>query len=187
MSVSELFAVLLGSVFINNFVLQSFLGYEHIVRDSKKSLKANVHISLLILVVLIVAVTITFPLEKFVVSTLMPWARTLVYVLVTALSAFVVGKVSQKACKECQNYESFSVILNSIVLGTLLLTQQSGYGLAATYLSAIGSAIGYFGVAMVVKGLRERIEEKAIPVCFRGVPIYLAMFSIISLTIYAFA
>ena len=40
---------------------------------------------------------------------------------------------------------------------------------------------------MVISGIGRRIDEKAIPESFRGVPIFLATLSIMSLAVYAFA
>ena len=77
--------------------------------------------------------------------------------------------------------------LNSIVLGTLLLSSSNGLGWGASYVAVIGTGLGYFLVSMVISGIGRRIDEKAIPESFRGVPIFLATLSIMSLAVYAFA
>lgn len=187
MNISELFAVLIGCVFVNNYILMHYVGFEHIASDSKKNLKYNAKVSLLFTVVLVLATTITFPLEKFVLSPTAAWARNLVYVLVIALIAFVVKKLVLCRKEECLKYESINIILNSLVLGTLLLNQSYGYNLVTSYVAVLGTGIGYFLVSMVVCGLRKRIDMKSVPESFRGIPIYLATIAIISLSVYAFA
>ena len=92
-----------------------------------------------------------------------------------------------KRISGCLKYESINVVINSIVLGTLLFNQSYSYGWLTSYFAVIGTGIGYFLVAMVVSGLRKRIDMKAVPESFRGVPIYLATLAILSLAIYAFA
>lgn len=187
MSVSEMFAVFIGCVFANNFVLTHFVGFEHIGSDSKKDWKYNGRVSLLFTVVLLVATTIAFPLDKWVISNGFEWARTLSYVLVIAFSVFIVEKLIMTRTTDWLKYDSINVILNSVVLGTLLLNKSYNYDWLTSYVAVIGTGVGYFGVAQVVCGLRKRIDMKAVPESFRGVPIYLATLAIISFTVYAFA
>ncbi len=187
MSVSEMFSVLIACVFVNNYTLEHFMGFEHIAADTTKSLKYNGRVSLLFTVVLLIATTITFPLDKWVISGSFEWARTLVYVLVIALSVFIVEKLIMTRTTEWLKYDSISIILNSVVLGTLLLNKSYNYDWLTSYVAVIGTGIGYFGVAQIVCGLRKRIDMKAVPESFRGVPIYLATLAIISFTVYAFA
>lgn len=187
MGISEMFAVLIGCVFVNNYVLAHFVGFESIGADSSKDAKYNGKVSLLLTLVLIIATTITFPLEKWVIGTNFAWSRNLVYILIISLTVFIVEKLIMKRISGCLKYESINVVINSIVLGTLLFNQSYNYGWLTSYVAVIGTGIGYFLVAMVVSGLRKRIDMKAVPESFRGVPIYLATLAILSLAIYAFA
>ena len=117
----------------------------------------------------------------------MEWARTLSYVLVIVFSVFIVEKLIMTRTTDWLKYDSINVILNSVVLGTLLLNKSYNYDWLTSYVAVIGTGVGYFGVAQVVCGLRKRIDMKAVPESFRGVPIYLATLAIISFTVYAFA
>ena len=187
MSISEMFTVLIACVFVNNYTLEHFMGFEHIASDTSKSLKYNFRVSLLLTVVLLIATSITFPLDKWVLSNSLEWARTLSYVLVIAFSVFIVEKLIMTRTTDWLKYDSINVILNSVVLGTLLLNKSYNYDWLTSYVAVIGTGVGYFGVAQVVCGLRKRIDMKAVPESFRGVPIYLATLAIISFTVYAFA
>ena len=173
MNISEIFSLLLACIFVNNYVLQHFLGFDSIYLDRKNSLKNHGRISLLLTIVLLVATTIASPLEAF--------------VLVVAFSVFAVSFVVKKFFPSFLNCEKVNVALNSIVLGTLLLSSSNGLGWGASYVAVLGIGIGYFLVSMVVSGIGRRIDEKAIPESFRGVPIFLATLSIMSLAVYAFA
>ena len=188
MSFSEMLAVLIGCVFVNNYVLVRFVGFEHIANDSKKNAKYNAKVSLLFTLILVIATTITFPLDKWVlIPNGFEWARNLVYVIVIALSVFLVETLIMKRTAEWLKYDSINVVLNSVVLGTLLFNQSYNYDWLTSYFAVIGTGIGYFLVATIVSGLRKRIDMKAVPESFRGVPIYLATLTIISLAVYAFA
>ena len=187
MSISEMFTVLIACVFVNNYTLEHFMGFEHIASDTSKSLKYNGRVSLLLTVVLLIATSITFPLDKWVLSNSLERARTLSYVLVIAFSVFIVEKLIMTRTTDWLKYDSINVILNSVVLGTLLLNKSYNYDWLTSYVAVIGTGVGYFGVAQVVCGLRKRIDMKAVPESFRGVPIYLATLAIISFTVYAFA
>ena len=168
-------------------MLQHYLGFDSIYLDRKNSLKNHGRISLLLTIVLLVATTIASPLEAFVIGGKAEWARTLTYVLVVAFSVFVVSFVVKKFFPSFLNCEKVNVALNSIVLGTLLLSSSNGLGWGASYVAVLGTGIGYFLVSMVISGIGRRIDEKAIPESFRGVPIFLATLSIMSLAVYAFA
>lgn len=187
MGISEMFTVLIACVFVNNYTLEHFMGFEHIASDTTKSLKYNGKVSLLLTLVLLIATTITFPLDMWLLSAGFEWARTISYVLVIALSVFIVEKLLMQRTSDWLKYDSFNVILNSIVLGTLLLNKSYNYDWLTSYVAVIGTGVGYFGVAQVVCGLRKRIDMKAVPESFRGIPIYLATLAIISFTVYAFA
>lgn len=187
MSFSEMMTVLIGCVLVNNYVLQHFVGFEHIGEDSKKNALYNAKVALLLTLVLVVATTITYPIEKWVISPNAEWARTLVYVLVTAFSSFAVDKLLVKRTEKWLKYDSANVVFNSIVLGTLLLAQSYQYSWIASYFAVVGTGIGYFVVASVVSGLRKRIDMKAVPESFRGLPIYMATLAIMSLAVFAFA
>ena len=187
MNISEIFSLLLACIFVNNYVLQHYLGFDSIYLDRKNSLKNHGRISLLLTIVLLVATTIASPLEAFVIGGKAEWARTLTYVLVVAFSVFAVSFVVKKFFPSFLNCEKVNVALNSIVLGTLLLSSSNGLGWGASYVAVIGTGVGYFLVSMVISGIGRRIDEKAIPESFRGVPIFLATLSIMSLAVYAFA
>ena len=187
MSFSEMISVLIACALVNNYILQHFIGMEHVGGDSKKDALYNAKVSLMVTLVLIVATTLSFPLEKWVIAPGADWARTLTYVLIAALSSFLVDRIVIKKMGDSLKYDSINVALNSIVLGTLLLNQSYGYGWLTSYFAVVGTGIGYFLVSMVVSGLRKRIDMKAVPESFRGVPIYLATLSIMSLAVLAFA
>lgn len=187
MSFSEMFAVLIACVFVNNYVLGHFVGFEQIASDSKKNLMYNLRVSVMLVFVLLLATTITFPLDKWVLSNGLEWARTLTYVLVIAFIVFLLKKFVMDKFAQVLKYDTFAIILNSVVLGTLLFNKSYNYDLSTSYFAVLGTGVGYFGISQVVSGLRKRIDMKAVPESFRGIPIYLATLAIISLTIYAFA
>ena len=106
MSFSEMLAVLIGCVFVNNYVLVRFVGFEHIANDSKKNAKYNAKVSLLFTLILVIATTITFPLDKWVlIPNGFEWARNLVYVIVIALSVFLVETLIMKRTAEWLKYD----------------------------------------------------------------------------------
>ena len=96
MNISEIFSLLLACIFVNNYVLQHYLGFDSIYLDRKNSLKNHGRISLLLTIVLLVATTIASPLEAFVIGGKAEWARTLTYVLVVAFSVYAVSLVVKK-------------------------------------------------------------------------------------------
>lgn len=74
---------------------------------------------------------------------------------------------------------------NSLVIGTIFLTENSRMNLLQTIIFSIGSAVGYtIAVCMTTEGQR-RIQNSSVPKSFRGLPVTLIYLSGLSMAVYA--
>ena len=75
---------------------------------------------------------------------------------------------------------------NTCVLGTLLICAAQSFTLAQSIGFALGSGVGYLvSVLLVSEGMRK-MNRRAVPVAFRGLPILLIYIGILALAIYGF-
>ena len=75
---------------------------------------------------------------------------------------------------------------NTCVLGTLLICSAQSFTLAQSIGFALGSGAGYFiSVLLVTEGMRK-MNRRAVPAAFRGLPILLIYIGILALAVYGF-
>ena len=179
----ELLIVMIACIGANNFILKNFVGYDSLTKEAK-SAKNPLWVAILLTVTLLIAATIVNALEIALIPAV-PALRTLIYVAVIMIAAYVVSLVADRIAALKGNVTFTSILLNSAVLGTLLLLNVNGYTWAQSYFAVLGTGIGYYLVSLIMNGIVDRISMKYIPQSFRGYPIYLAAFSIVAMAIYA--
>ena len=180
----EMLIVMLACIGANNFVLENFVGYDSLAEEARKY-RNPLYVSILLTVTLLIAVTGTNALELALIPAV-PALRTLIYVAVVMVSAGIVSFAASRIAALKGNVTFISLLLNSAVLGTLLLMNVSSFTWGQSYFAVLGTGIGYYLVSLIINGVIDRIDMKAVPESFRGYPIYLAAFSIAALAIYAF-
>ncbi len=79
-----------------------------------------------------------------------------------------------------------AAVLNSCVLGTVLVSRTQSFSLVQTMGFALGSGLGYLLAVLLVAEAQQRLRDKAIPAAFRGMPITLIYIGVLALAIYGF-
>src|SRR5699024_3226686 len=80
----SLLVILLGSVFVNNYVLQKFLGICPFLGVSKKFDQAS-GMGIAVTFVMLVATAVTWPIQTYILDTLnLGYLQTIVFILVIA-------------------------------------------------------------------------------------------------------
>ena len=89
-------------------------------------------------------------------------------------------------------YQSLGVYLplittNCAVLGVALTNVQNDYGILASTISGIATAVGFTISIIIMAGLREKMEYNDIPESFQGMPMVLLTAGLMSIAFFGFS
>ena len=188
------FLLIIGAMFVNNFVLCQFLGCCPFLGVSKKTDTA-LGMGLAVIFVMGIASIFTSPLQNPLVPLGIEYLQTIAFILVIAALVQLVELVLKKFMPAL--YSALGVYLplittNCAVLGVAILNIQS-YGIAAaeslllSFLNGVFSGAGFTIAILLLAGIRERMDISLVPKPFRGFPITLVTASIMSLAFTAFS
>jgi electron transport complex protein RnfA len=182
--VGEIFAIIFGAIFINNFVLSRFLGICPFMGVSKK-VETSLGMGMAVTFVMGLASFVTWLLEYYVlVPNQLEYLRTIVFILVIASLVQFVELVIRKASPTL--YQSLGIFLplittNCAVLGVAILNIQLEYNLFEAVVFGVAAAVGFTLALVIMAGIRERLELVFIPKHFQGVSIAMIIAGILSL------
>jgi electron transport complex protein RnfA len=187
---TELFVILVGTVFVNNFVLARFLGLCPFLGVSR-SLDAAAGMSLATAFVLTLSSAIAYVLHRYVLVPLdLEYLRTIAFILVIAASVqfteLMVRRMSPLLHQVLGIYIPL-IATNCAVLGVALLNVQESKGFVQSVFFGFGAAAGFALVLVLFSAVRERLEAADIPAPFRGTAIALMTAGLMSLAFMGFA
>lgn len=188
------FLLIIGAMFVNNFVLCQFLGCCPFLGVSKKTDTA-LGMGLAVIFVMGIASVFTWLVQKLLVAAWIDYLQTIAFILVIAALVQLVEMVLKKFMPSL--YSALGVYLplittNCAVLGVAILNIQS-YGIAGaeslllSFLNGVFSGVGFTIAILLLAGIRERMDISSVPKPFRGFPITLVAASIMSLAFTAFS
>ncbi|MBR5519272.1 MAG: electron transport complex subunit RsxA [Clostridia bacterium] len=182
--------ILVGSIFVDNFVLSKFLGICPFLGVSKKTSSA-LGMSGAVTFVMTLAAAVTWPIYRFVLEPYaMSYLKIIAFILVIATLVQVVEIVLKRVLPSL--YAALGVYLplittNCAVLGVTILNIDNNYGFIESVVNAFGAGIGFSLALVMFSGVREKLESCDIPKAFRGIPAALIAASIVSLSFAGFA
>lgn len=189
MSSGSLFAILIGGLLVNNFVLSQFLGICPFLGVSKK-LNSAVGMSVAVIFVMLMATAATYPLYTFMlVPNGLEYLQTIVFILIIAALVQLVEIVLKRFIPPL--YQSLGIYLplittNCAVLGVTILNIDSGYTFVQSLVNALGAGLGFLLAMVMFAGVRERLESAEIPESLKGLPITLVAASLVSMSFIGF-
>ena len=187
---TELIVILVGTVFVNNFVLVRFLGLCPFLGVSR-NIEAAAGMSLATAFVLTLSSASAYLLHKYVLLPLeLEYLRTISFILVIAASVqfteIMVRRLSPLLHQVLGIYIPL-IATNCAVLGVALLNVQQSKGFVQSVFFGFGAAAGFAFVLVMFASVRERLEAADIPSPFRGTAIALMTAGIMSLAFMGFA
>ena len=189
MSNTSLFAILIGGLLVNNFVLSQFLGICPFLGVSKK-LNSAVGMSLAVIFVMLMATAATWPIYNLLlVPRDLGYLQTIVFILIIAALVQLV-EIALKRCLP-PLYNSLGIYLPLIttkcaVLGVTILNIDKGYDFGQSLVNALGAGLGFLLAMVMFAGVRERLESAEIPAGLKGLPITLVAASLVSMSFLGF-
>ncbi len=185
-----IFAILVSSILVNNFVLSRFLGICPFLGVSKQ-VETAFGMGMAVTFVMTMAGIITYLIQEFILVPLdVVFLQWVAFILVIASLVQFVEIVLQKMSPTL--YQALGVFLplittNCAVLGLALLNIQYNFNLIQTIFHSMGAAIGFSLAIVLFAGIREKLEIADVPTPFKGFPIALITASLMSIAFLGFA
>ena len=177
-------------VFVNNYVLQKFLGICPFLGVSKKFNQAA-GMGIAVIFVMLCATAATFPIFNYVlVPAKLEFLQTIVFILVIAALVQFVEIVLKRFIPAL--HKSLGVYLplittNCAVLGVAINNITDGYNFVESMFSSLGVGLGFLLAMVLFAGVRSRIENCPAPRAMQGLPVTLVAASIVSLAFFGFS
>ena len=189
MELKSLLFILLSGVFVNNYVLQKFLGICPFLGVSKKFDQAS-GMGIAVTFVMLVATAVTWPIQYFVLGEEYAYLQTIVFILVIAALVQFVEIILKKFIPAL--HQSLGVYLplittNCAVLGVAINNITIGYKFLESMIASLGVGLGFLLAMVLFAGVRSRIENCPAPKAMQGLPITLVAASIVSLAFFGFS
>ncbi len=184
------FVIIIGSIFVNNFVLSQFLGICPFLGVSKKTNTA-LGMGFAVIFVMSIASVFTYLINEYVLVRLkLDYMQTIAFILIIAALVQSVEIVIKKFSPSL--YSALGVYLplittNCAVLGVALLNIEKAYNLLQSFLNGVFAGVGFTLAIVLLAGIRERIVPKNVPESFRGFPITLIAAALLSMAFSAFS
>ena len=187
---TDIFLILLGAAFVNNFVLVKFLGLCPVMGVSNR-LDSAYGMAMATGFVLTLSAALSWMVQHWLLAPLgLGYLRTLAFIL-------VIGGVVQfvelaMARRQPRLYRVLGLYVpliatNCAVLGVTLLNVQEKRTLFEAVLYGFGAALGFAVVLVLFSAMRERLETADVPAAWRGAPIALVTAGLMSLAFMGFA
>jgi len=188
--VKTVFLIIIGTVFVNNFVLARFLGLCPFMGVSKR-IETATGMGMAVVFVMTVASSVTWNIQEYLlVPFQLVYLQTIMFILVIAALVQFVEMFIRKVSPAL--YESLGIFLplittNCAVLGVALLTVQKNLDFFSTIIFAFGSSLGFTLALVLMAGIRERVELADVPKPFKGTASAFITAGILSLAFMGFS
>lgn len=193
--VKSLILVLITTIFINNVLLNQFLGLCSFLGVSKKT-ETAVGMGGAVIFVITLSSAITNLIYNFILVNLgLEYMKTIVFIVVIAALVQLVEMILKKYIPSL--YKALGVYLplittNCAVLGVALTNVQVQYtsnlqSFIFSIVAGLGTSVGYLVAILILAGIRERIEHNDIPESFKGMPIVIISAGLMAIAFMGFA
>jgi Na+-translocating ferredoxin:NAD+ oxidoreductase subunit A len=195
MELKIFFSILIGTIFINNYVLSRILGLCPFLGVSQK-LESATGMGLAVIFVMTIASFFTFIIYKYLLLPFeITYLRTISFIIVIAALVQLVEMVLEKFSPSL--YQSLGIFLplittNCAVLGVAVLNIDSGFitaemGLLKSLLQGFGGGVGFLVSLLLMAGIRERLELAEIPENLKGLPVSFIIAGLLALAFLGFS
>lgn len=165
--------ILVGSLLVNNYVMNQFLGICPFLGVSKK-FDTALGMGLAVTFVMTLASFITWMVQNWLLVPLgLQYMQTIAFILVIAVLVQVVEMALKKLAFSL--YQALGVYLplittNCAVLGCAISNADAGYNLLQSTLSGCCAAMGFTLAILLLSCIRERLELAHMPKWMNGFP-----------------
>ncbi len=197
MDIGHYFAIIIGAIFVNNFVLTKFLGICPYIGVSKR-VDSAIGMGFAVTFVMSIASAVTWIIYTYLLdpdtnilgSTDLRFLKTLAFIIVIASIVQFVEMVIQKTSPVLYNALGIYLPLittNCAVMGVAVLNIDEHFGFMESLVRGFSAGIGFTLALLLMSGLREKFEMSNIPKPLKGLPIAFIMASLMSLAFMGFS
>ena len=182
--------IFVSAAFTDNILLTRFLGMCSCLGVSKK---VDTSIGLGIAVIFVTASTaaINFLVYKYILIPLgLDYLRLITFIVVIAAFVQLIEMIIDRYSPSLYNALGIFlplITVNCAILGISLFMLNKPYGFLETFVYGAGGGFGWFVAIAIIGGIRERINEQALPKGLAGSPITLIIIGIMALAFIGFS
>jgi electron transport complex protein RnfA len=181
---SELFLLLISTVFVNNIVLVKFLGLCPFMGVSRK-VETAIGMSAATTFVLTLSSILSYMIDSWILAPLgLEFLRTIAFIIAIAAVVNFTELVVHKTSPLLYNVLGIFLPLittNCAVLGVALINVQERNSFLQSAVYGFGAALGFSLVLVLFAAMRERVNVADVPTPFRGAAIGLETAGLMSL------
>ena len=187
---SNIIAISLGAILINNFIFSQFLGCCPFLGCSNK-VDTAVGMGLAVIFVMGLASAICWVVDQYILIPLgLAFLETLTFILVIAALVQFVEMFLKKSVPSL--YSALGIYLplittNCAVLGVVLLNVQNNYNFLESVVYGVTGGVGFLLAIVLFASVRERVNFSEYPECFEGFPICLVSAALLALAFMGFS
>ena len=165
--------IIIGSLLVNNFVMNQFLGICPFLGVSKRFETAK-GMGMAVMVVMAIGSAVTWAVNQFLLIPFkLQYMQTIAYILVVAVLVQIVEMFLKKALPSL--YQALGVYLplittNCAVLGVAILNTDNGYNLVESTLNGLFAAMGFTLAMCLFACIREKLALAKMPKWMDGFP-----------------
>ena len=167
------FTILVGSLLVNNFVMNKFLGICPFLGVSKK-FETSMGMGMAVTFVMTLGSFVTWLVNKFLLLPFgLAYMQTIAYILVVAVLVQIVEMALKKLSPSL--YQALGVYpplitTNCAVLGVAILNTDNGYNLAESTVNGCCAALGFTLAMVLFACIREKLALAKMPKWMDGFP-----------------
>lgn len=186
----NLFSIIIGSIFVSNYVVVQFLGICPALGVSNK-VETAAGMGAAVTFVITLASAICWAIQRYLLDPLgLGYLQTIVFILVIASLVQFVEMALKKLVPSL--YSALGIYLplittNCIVLGVAIVNITNKYNIIETIINGIAASVGFAMVIILLAAVRERLELTDVPEKYQGMPIALVSLGLMSIAFMGFA
>ncbi|HJP51927.1 MAG TPA: electron transport complex subunit RsxA [Pseudomonadales bacterium] len=185
----EPIVILLGTIFVNNFVMVQFLGLCPFFGATQK-LDAAIGMAATTTFVLTLASALSFLVEHYLLIPFgLQYLRIITFiVLIATLVQFseIVIRTTQPMLHQVLGVFIPLITTNCAVLGVALLNIRHTHSFQDSVTYGLGAALGFSFLLIVFAAMRERLADAKVPRIFQGTAINIITAGLLSLAFMGF-
>ena len=182
-------AILITYIFINNFILNQFMGMCPFIGVSK-DYESAIGMGFAVTFVTSVASLTTWCIQHFLLVPFgLTYLQTITFILVIAALVQFVEMVVRKVSPSL--YKSLGIFLplittNCAVLGIAIIAVGKNYNAIESFVAGMAAGLGFLLAIVLMSCIREKLADTDIPKPFKGVPIAFITAILMALAFMAF-